>query len=184
MPGLETQTRFEAGFDIRAWSATDIVKPGVALIDRRRYLGILLAKNMEVQREGTLLTAVRWMRLPLGWRLPIMHALSQAISMRLPDEWLFNEIFLTLAPNGMFVARLDREAACGVVLPTPAEWPYPTRELSAGQYRLLSEASGRLLQAQIATMFRDWLGSDGERARLHHDPAWPNGPLPWTVFAG
>ena len=44
--------------------------------------------------------AVTWVRIPEGWRLIALRALSGIMPVRLPDEWLFNEVLLTRTSAG------------------------------------------------------------------------------------
>ena len=180
----QTLVREEWAFNEQAWAAVEIHRPGVALIDAGPLAGVLLTRDMCVERDGTLMRAVRWVRFPQGWRLGLLRMLAAVTTVCLPDEWLFNEVFLTLASNGMFIARLNRDARRPWVLPTPSEQPYATRALSASQYRLLAEAPGRLLHAQLRAMFTEQLGAAREMSIVPANVAWPVRPSPWRVFAG
>lgn len=182
MSNSVTLTQVRAAFDQRAWTTVEVLNPAIALISRGPCLGILLARDMVIEPGGTLLRSVHWIRLPLGWRLTLARALSRIRTIRLPDEWLFPDVFLTLSCNGTFVARLDRQAPHALVLPSPSEFPYPVQSLSAGQYHRLSKAPGRFLEAQVRTLFRAHLGMDGERAADTIPLTLPGGSRPWTVF--
>jgi hypothetical protein len=184
MAELRLLTQGQHAFDDRAWAEIEVRKPVIALIGRRRHLSILLAKDSSCERGGTTLSGVRWVRLPMGWRRWALERLCEHVTLHLPDEWLFVRLFLGLAPNGTFVARLNPDPWHPLVLPEPSEWPYPVKPLSAGQYSLLDNSRGRLLHAQVLTLFREHLGLEGERACLQSPPNHPAGPPPWTVFAG
>jgi hypothetical protein len=176
----------ELEFCEQSWTATEVLRPAAALIDTRPWVGVLLAKDSEPDANGTVLRTVlraaRWVRLPRGWRWVAMKDLSRLRPLRLPPEWIFNEVRLTTAADGSFVARLDDDPMGGRVLPSPRSVPYPVKQLTGGQYRRMAEASGRRLREQVVSLFSEELaGERGEGTFCHWDVA---GEAKWRVFAG
>jgi hypothetical protein len=178
----QTLVQAEMAFDRHAWTALDEQHPpAAALIAVGPWAGILLARSMVVEQHGTLLQGVRWVRMPCGWRLRVFDLLSMIMEVRWPEEWLFNQIWLTLASNGMFIARLNDDPRRPLVLPSPSPEPYHIVKLSGAAYRLMVSCPGRQLCPRLAALFPE-LDAASKRAQVAS--AWPVGPLPWRLFAG
>jgi hypothetical protein len=175
-----TLVRPEVAFDSELWTATAVHRPMAALIDTRPWIGVLLAKDFEADANGTVLRAAQWVRLPRGWRWMAVKYLATFRAVRLPREWRFNEVRLTTAADGSFVARLDDDPRWGRVLPSPRSVPYPTRELTGRQYLRLTKASGRRLRGQVVSLFAEELAAEAGWGTFCHVDM----PRAGRVFAG
>lgn len=152
LPPTATEPRLSP-FDPAAWAATAIQEPAIALIDISNHLGVLLARSTQREPDRFRMHAVRWTRIPQRWRLSAMRLRSHFWRVRLPDEWLFEQVDLTRS-NGLHVARI----ADGLLLPRPSAVEHAIRPLTAAQYRRLEDAPGRALHAMVLELFRDVSG--------------------------
>jgi hypothetical protein len=179
--------------DIERWTAILVDRPAVALINTRRDLGILLAKDVaEVHPPRTLLCGVRWVRLPIGWRGAALRVLSKWNAARLPAEFLFEAVSLEDRPrddmrDGLaYVANISPDCLPGMLLPHPSPHRYPVKFLTHRQYNALSCATGRDLTARIRETFADEFRAERRRSigsmipLLNRPPQLKIGP----VFAG
>ncbi|MFI5381581.1 MAG: hypothetical protein ACHRHE_19975 [Tepidisphaerales bacterium] len=178
----QTLTSLQPAFDRRRWTATNVRNPALALIDKQQHLGIILARDMEEDSQGIHMRSVTWVRIPQGWGLAVLRFRARFRPVRLPDEWLFNDLVLTQASDGMYIARLGSVARHPLVLPTPSPKPYPVKPLTSAQYWSLAEVPGRLLRARVVAMFPAQFAPLKHKQTSSAAPRYPTGPASWTVF--
>jgi len=157
-------------FDRAAYIATATFDPSITIIDRDDYLGILLARQTAGGEDDVVLRAVRWVRIPQGWRLRWLRLRSILRPARLPDEWLFNEIALQRRGR-LYRAYIAPE---GPVLPTPALARYPRKPFTDDEHARLEAAPGRELHEAVLRLFPQL-----SETRVMRTPF-----SPWPVFSG
>jgi hypothetical protein len=164
-----------ARFSEVRWTATQVGKPVIALIGTKRHLGVLLAKDARPTRRGTMLRGVRWVRIPQGWRLRFLQLRARLGPAHLPDEWLFNSVYLEQIGD-MYVPRLRS----GEALAPPSELPFPIKSISPDRHDYLLAAPGRELLTQVQSIFgRHARGTAPFMSPLH---AWFARPSPYPLF--
>jgi len=146
--GANTLTQIQRlPYDEAAWIATDIVNPGIALVESQGFISVLLARNVFEESDKATLFAVRWIQIPQGFRLWWLHYKSMIRPSHLTDEWLFNEVSIRYAKCDAFVMP------SGPILDRRSKGAIPLRNLTHDQFDHLAFASGRSLYAQLIAMF-------------------------------
>jgi hypothetical protein len=137
-------------FDAAKWTAVDVQNPCALLMGCGANLAVLLAKHRRVSPHGQLLHALRLVTIPNGYRLRLLEFRASIGSAHLPDEWLYMKAIVR-SRAGLFRLAVD-----GEIRATESD-EFPVQPLTASQYQTLVSCSGRLLRAQLVSMFENWL---------------------------
>jgi hypothetical protein len=113
-------------------------------------LVVLLAKHHSVSPHGELLHALRLVTIPNGYRLRLLELRASIGIAHLPDEWLYMKAIIR-PRAGMVRLIIDGETRAS------RSDAFPIQPLTALQYQTLVTCSGRLLRAQLVSMFAHWL---------------------------
>jgi hypothetical protein len=137
-------------FDQPAWTAVAIENPCAIHVECSHNLVVMLAKQCKCSAHGVRLQGLRLVTIPNGMRLRLLELKATLGAAHLPDEWLFMKGVIRSSEGNH---RLNVDGTVFRISPHP----FPIRPLTVRQYHTLLACGGRMLRAQLVSMFEQSL---------------------------
>jgi hypothetical protein len=143
----ELQTRPESAMaDDERMTAIAVVNPSIVLLNASGYLAVMISKDTLIDTHATQLRGVRFVRIPVGWRLKLLQFAARFYRARLPKEFDIFSVTVDARDDGMLATPDGRTLALHADLPMVP--------LTGSEYFALIAATGRSLRQWIHSQFR------------------------------
>jgi hypothetical protein len=136
-----------------------LLDPSIMLIEARKQISLLLARNTIIEQDRIQLQGARRIELPLGWKLVVTRLVSRFRTARLPDEFQMGDIDIHTHVRPAY-CEANGEYFCTI------ENPSLLLPLSGPEYLALCTLTGRELHQWVARRFGIGTGLRAKPAKL------------------